>query len=120
MNTIPHSELLNYYATPGPFTNPGQFADFFDDLPAEVGELCQIVQNNLLHIFWSERYGRTLYEEEKDTVNVRPVMEKLALIQALDPRPLTSVRGLEQRQIGNCRDFTVMLTSILRHKGPAP
>jgi hypothetical protein len=117
MNTNPTPEVLKYYASPGPFTDPGQYSHLFDDLPADIGELFQIVQNNLLHIFWSERYGRILSEDEKETVGVRPVMEKLALMQANDPRLLTATRGLEQRQIGNCRDFTVMLTAILRHQG---
>ena len=41
----------------------------------------------------------------------------MLLMQKTDPQPLTEPRSLEQRQIGNCRDFTVLLTSILRYQG---
>jgi hypothetical protein len=117
MNLQPSPEILKYYTTPGLFTNPGEHAHLFDDLPVDLAELCQVVQNNILHIYWAERYGRPLTEEEKHTVNIRPIDRKLALIHQADPRPLTAPRTLEERQIGNCRDFTLMLTAILRHQG---
>jgi hypothetical protein len=117
MNTSPSPELLNYYATPGIFTDPGAYAHLLDGLPADIGELCRIVQNNLLHIFWAERYGRPLSEPEKAPVNLHSLSQKLDVSQAFDLRPLTAPRSLDQRQIGNCRDFTLMLTSILRHQG---
>jgi len=117
MNLQLTSDLLTYYATPGPFTNPGKYTHLFDGLTTDISELCQIVQNNLLHIFWAERYGRTLTEEEKESVNIRQVDRKLALIHHADPRSLSATRTKEERQIGNCRDFTVLLTAILRHQG---
>ncbi|MFN2150914.1 MAG: transglutaminase-like domain-containing protein [Anaerolineales bacterium] len=117
MNITPSSELLKYYATPGPFTDPAGQAHLFDGLPSEIGELCRVVQNNLLHIFWADRYGRTLSDKEKETVNVRSARQKLNLMQTKDPRPLPVPRILELRQIGNCRDFSVMLAAILRHQG---
>jgi len=117
MNTKPTSEVVAYYAAPGTMTNPSRYAYLFDDLPTDLGELCRLVQNNLIHVFWAERYGRPLSEDEKQTLNVRPINQKLAILQKADPRPLAAPRSLNQRQVGNCRDFTVMLTSILRHQG---
>ena len=43
----------------------------------DIGELCKILQNNLLHVFWAERYGRELAESEKQTLNLRKMAEKL-------------------------------------------
>jgi hypothetical protein len=117
MNPQPFPEILKYYASPGPFTDPGEYVHLFKDLPTDLPELCQLVQNNILHIFWAERYERTLTEEEKQTVNVRQIDRKLALIQQADPRSLTAPRTKDERQIGNCRDFTLMLTAILRYQG---
>jgi len=42
---------------------------------------------------------------------------KLARILSLDPRPLTEPRPPEQRLVGNCRDFSVLLCAMLRHQG---
>jgi len=117
MFSIPSPDILAYYSSPGVTTDPTENGYLLDSLPTEIGELCQLVQNNLLHVFWSERYGRVLSEEEKYTVGVRSVAKKLEILRQSDPRPLTAPRTLDGRQIGNCRDFTVMITSILRHQG---
>jgi hypothetical protein len=109
--------LLDYYAHAGLMTAPGQYADLFSELPTDLPALCQVVQQNLLHVFWAERYGRTLSDEDKQTLNIRPVSRKLALMRQVDPRPLTAPRPLEKRQVGNCRDFSLLLTAILRHQG---
>lgn len=106
-----------YYAHPGLMTDPGQHADLFAGLPISIAELCQVVQDNLIHIFWAERYGRQLSEEEKQAVNVRPVSQKMALIKATHPAPLAVPRPLQQRQVGNCRDFSVLLCALLQHHG---
>jgi hypothetical protein len=50
-------------------------------------------------------------------VQLRPVAQKLARIVDLDPRPLTEARPPGKRLVGNCRDFSVMLTAILRRQG---
>lgn len=117
MDTKPTIEVLSYYATPGMMTDPGPYRPQYADLPTDIGELCQVIQNNLIHIFWAERYGRKLKEGEDETVNIRPVAQKLALMGKENPIPLTAARTLSQRQVGNCRDFSLLLTSILRARG---
>jgi len=109
--------LLSFYSSPGPMTDPGEYGDLFKDLPTDLGALCQIVQNNLLHVFWSERYGVQLNDDQKRTLNVRSICEKLAILRQTDARSLTAPRQPAERQVGNCRDFTLMLVSILRHQG---
>jgi len=109
--------MLAYYAAPGVMTATGEQGDFMAGLPTDVAGLVQVVQGALIHVFWAERYGRTLSEEEKATVNVRPADEKLALMRQANPAPLAKARPLEQRQVGNCRDFSVLLTALLRRQG---
>ncbi len=109
--------LLNYYARPGAITDPIGFAGILDGLPTDIGELCRVVQGNLVHVFWAERYGRSLTDEEKQAVGVRQVSRKLALMQARDSRPLVAARPLQERQAGNCRDFSTLLCAILRYQG---
>jgi hypothetical protein len=96
--------------------DPGDHADLFDGLPAEIPALCQVVQGLLLHIFWAERYGVTLSEERKQEVEIRPVSHKLARVRELDDRPLTVERSLERKLVGNCRDFSILLCAMLRHR----
>jgi hypothetical protein len=117
MKQKPIAKLLKYYATPGVMTDPGKCKTYFADLPQDISELCKIVQNNLIHIYWSERYGRKLTESEQAAVNIRSIERKLALIQEYNPGSLTIPRAIDERQVGNCRDFSLMLTSILRDQG---
>lgn len=108
---------LAYYATPGPMTDPGEHANWLEELPADLPALCRVVQGSLLHIFWAERYGVTLSEARRQEVQYRSVREMLAHMRAVDDRPFTIPRPLEKRQVGNCRDFATMLCALLRHQG---
>jgi len=106
------NDPLEYYARPGWMTDPRGHADLFDGLPTDIPTLCRVVQGILLHIFWAERQGVQLSEEQKQEVNLRSVARKLARIRQLDARPLTEARPPEKRLVGNCRDFAVTLTAI--------
>jgi hypothetical protein len=108
---------ITYYTRPGVMTDPGPHAHLLARLPGDLAGLVRVVQGNLLHVFWAERYGRQPSEAEKQTLNLRPLAQKLACIQAVDPAPLAAARPLEKRQIGNCRDFSLFLCALLQHQG---
>ena len=116
-DTVVNNALLSYYAHPGMMTDPRDLAFMFAELPTEVGELCRVVQQNLLHVYWAERYGRTPSEQDKETLNLRSVYQKLQRMRHVDVLPLTEPRPVAERQIGNCRDFTLLLTAMLRYQG---
>ena len=111
------TEPLAYYTQPGALTNPHERARLFDDLPHDVVSLCKIVQGLMIHIFWAERYGLKLSNERKNEVQIRSVARKLPRIVELDARPLIEPRALDQKLVGNCRDFTVLLAAMLQHQG---
>ena len=113
------TEQVNFYTSPGRMTDPGEYALLLADLPAGIADLCKVVQNNLIHVFWAERYGVILSEDQKRTLNLRRLSEKLSLIYSYDHRPLIYEREIHTRQVGNCRDFSLFLTALLHHKGIA-
>jgi hypothetical protein len=76
-----------------------------------------VVQGLVLHIFWAERYGVQLTEERTQEVNLRTIRRQLSRLRELSAAPLSEPRPLEQKLVGNCRDFSVLLTAMLRHKG---
>jgi hypothetical protein len=110
-------EYLQYYALPGRFTNSGEHAHLFEGLPTHLPELVKIVQNSLLHVFWTERYGVKLSQVEKVALNLRSASAKLASMEAAGVEKLCSPRSPAQRQVGNCRDFSLLLTTMLRYQG---
>jgi hypothetical protein len=113
----PMSAELDGFAAHGPITDPRHRAGLFDQQPADIAALCRVVQGLMIHVFWAERYGLQLPEERQGELQLRSVASKLDRILELDPRPLAETRPLEKRLVGNCRDFTVLLTSMLRHQG---
>jgi len=98
-------------------TDPGRHAYLLDGLPDDLASLCSVVQNNMIHVFWAERMGVKLAEGQRGTLQLRSVSEKLAHMAETDDQPLGVPRPLDRRQVGNCRDFTVLFVSMLRHKG---
>lgn len=114
---IEYSDEQKYYLTVGPTSDPGEYAHLFNALPNDIAALCEVVQNNLIHIFWAERYGFKLSEEQQQTVNIRDLSHKLFLICETDPSPLINKRELKARLVGNCRDFSLLMTALLRYQG---
>ena len=111
------SDQLHFYATYGPITDPGRHADLLEDLPDDVADLVRVTQGLLIHIFWAERYGLRLDEARQSEVQLRTQEKQLGRIVELDARPLTNARPLEHRLVGNCRDFTTSLVTMLRRQG---
>lgn len=109
--------ILAYYAQPGVMTRTEKYLPLLRSLPGDIKSLVCILQGVMLHIFWAERYGVQLSEERKQEVQIRPVEPKLDRIFAIDPRPLTEARPPEQRLIGNCRDYSVLLAAMLQAHG---
>ncbi|HHY44402.1 MAG TPA: transglutaminase domain-containing protein [Firmicutes bacterium] len=98
-------------------TDPGTMAAVYEGLPQDMGGLVEVIQGVFLHIHWAERYGVTPTEEQKGHVQTRLVSRILEIVMDLDASPLTTRRPLEKRFYGNCRDYSVLLCSILRSRG---
>jgi transglutaminase superfamily protein len=108
---------LTYFAQYGKMTDPGPYANLYSDLPSDIPALVQTVQGLMVHVFWGERYGLNLSEERRAEVPLRSMERRLARTLELDPSPLTAPRMNEQKIVGNCRDFSVTLASMLQSKG---
>jgi hypothetical protein len=98
-------------------TEPGPYSQWLEGLPTGIDELCRVVQGTTIHIFWAGRYGLELSEERKAEVQLRTLQNRLRHTLELDGRPLTEARPIEKKSVGNCRDFSLLLVSILRHQG---
>ena len=64
-----------------------------------------------------EKWENLEVNKRKKQVGVRHVKHILAQIQDIQDATLDQSRPLKERFIGNCRTFSVLLTSFLRHQG---
>ncbi|MGE5561163.1 MAG: transglutaminase-like domain-containing protein [Chloroflexota bacterium] len=105
------------YRVQSRISDPGRQAGLYAGLPGTVADLVKVVQGLIVHIFWAERYGITPTDEQKRHVQARLVERTLTVMTDIDPAPLTVARPLARRFFGNCRDFSLLLTSMLRSQG---
>jgi len=108
----------DFYLRHGALSDPGDLASAFDGLPDDVAGLCAAVQGILLHDY----FGGVLYGDppagfDSHSRATLPVRQRLAAILACNDAPLVVARPPAGRCVGTCRDFALMLTAMLRHKG---
>jgi len=110
------SDPLSYYRRQGPMTDPREETALFEPLPHDIPKLREVVQGLVIHVFWVSRYGVTIPQSRNRELQMRTVSEKLKQIRELDSHPITRTRPPERRLLGNCRDFSILLCSMLRRQ----
>lgn len=106
-----------FYSRQGRISDPGEFAIWLADLPADIPGTVKAIQGVMLHLHWAKRYGITLSRVRQNEANLRTVRDRLAKILVLQDSPLTEPRPLSKKTVGTCRDFALLLTAILRERG---
>ena len=105
---------LEYYCQQSVITDPGEFARLYNDLPDDIAGICRAAQGLIVH------YAAPVHQptpQRMSEIDCRYMKLMLERIFELDDRPLTEARPVEKRLVGCCRDITVLVVSILRHKG---
>ena len=108
---------LAYFSQQGLMSDPGNHISLFNNLPTSTPDLVKLVQGITIHVFWMERYGFKAPPERMAELQLRTMEKRLTRTLELDPRPLTEPRSIEKKLIGNCRDHSLLLASMLRHQG---
>jgi hypothetical protein len=98
-------------------TDPERYRDLYADLPPDVASLVKVAQGLVVHVFWAERYGLNLPGERKAEVQLRSMKRRLERTLELDSSPISAPRPNETKIVGNCRDFSVTLASMLQSRG---
>ncbi len=108
---------VEFYTHHSLMTDPADYANLFSELPDGISALCEVVQGLVIHELWADRYGYSIPTERAEEFRIRRVADKLKRILELDDRPLVEPRPLDRRIVGNCRDYALLLTAMLRHQG---
>jgi hypothetical protein len=106
------------YREPGRMTSPGDHRDFLRTFPLGVTALARAIQGVQIHEHLAPMlYKLRLSDERKRESHIRRLDHMLAAMHARDPRPLAQARAPEERAVGVCRHFTVLLVAALREQG---
>ena len=108
---------LAFYTEPGKMTTAGRYAPLLEDLPRGFASLAEVAQGLLIHEHLAEGYGVRLSGSDRASVHLRSAEQILEQIVTRDSRPLNVARDPGDRLPGNCRQFTVLVTTMLRSQG---
>lgn len=118
MLPAPTEEERSWYSQPGLFTELSAYAHWLRDLPEDLASLCRVVQGVLLHGELGALYGLELSEQRRrEETHLRTASQRLDALLKRDDRPLVEARSPAQRQLGTCRDFSLLLCAFLRWQG---
>lgn len=107
-----------FYSTQSSFSDPGEFAHRYADLPAAPARLARIVRDLMLHRLEGGALAYAIPADRlRDDAETRYLDDILRIVLARNDAPLTQPRPAEERFIGVCRDFSLMFCSLLRHQG---
>lgn len=110
---------FDYFSQQGRISDPGIHGSLYNGLPTSIEDLVKLVQGVTIHVFWTERYGFKTPPERMAELQLRWIDKRLARTLELDERPLMEARPIDRKLLGNCRDHSLLLVSILRRQGIA-
>ena len=109
-------EILRHYAEHSPLSHPGKHNHLLTELPLDIGTLCELIRNPLFHYLEGDMYEVSVSRERTKRDVARTIETMLQKILELDDRPLTASRAFEERLVGCCRDYALLLCSLLRQQ----
>ncbi|MFA1709608.1 transglutaminase-like domain-containing protein [Clostridioides difficile] len=108
---------INNYKNQSIITNPKKFENKYQDLPKTPVELLKVVQSLVIYGDQGKLYGISFNKQQSDEELLRTVPQMLKRIFEINSNPLTIPRNPKQRLVGMCRDYSLLLVSLLRYRG---
>ncbi|MEU0033759.1 transglutaminase domain-containing protein [Streptomyces sp. NPDC006333] len=107
---------MDFDLTQSAYSDPGGLD--VSRLPRDPGRLASLVRDVIIHRLEGERFGYVIPEERlHEDAEARYVTELLRVLRARRDAPLTVPRAPAERFVGTCRDFALLLSSLLRATG---
>jgi len=111
--------VLDFYKQYSSFTDPGEYAYLYKNLPDSLTELCSLIKSQFIHPYEElPKYREQIPKERWDeTLKYPTVKSILKGLLSYDPRGLVKDRKPENRLVLACRENAILLASILKYRG---
>lgn len=111
--------VLNFYLQFSKFTDPGEYAYLYKNLPDSLPELCRLIKSQIIHPYgelqkYREQIPKERWNEYMGYPSVKSILEGLVFH---DSSGLVNERKPEDRLILGCNQNAILLASILKHRG---
>lgn len=113
------TSLLEFYRQYSSFTDPGEYEYLFENLPDSLPELCRLLQSQFIHPYaelpkYRELIPKERWNESLWYPTVKSILEGLL---SYDSSGLVKGRKPENRLVLYCREYSILLASILKYRG---
>ncbi len=111
--------ILEFYRQYSEYTDPGEYAYLYENLPDSLPELCRLIRSQYINYGWELDNYRELIPKERwnESLKYRTVKSALEGLLSYDSRGLVKDRKPENRLMLICRDNALLLASILKYRG---
>jgi hypothetical protein len=111
--------VLDFYKHYSTFTDPGEYAYLYKNLPDSLTELCSLIKSQIIHPYAElPQYSEVIPKERwNESVNYPTVKSILKGLISYDSRGLVKGRKPEDRLVLGCRENAILLASILKYRG---
>ena len=114
-----NDSVLDFYKQYSSFTDPGEYAYLYKNLPDSLPELCSLIKSQFIHPYAELPQYRDQIPKERwnESVKYPTVKSILKGLLSYDSRGLVKDRKPEDRLVLGCRENAILLASILKYRG---
>jgi formylglycine-generating enzyme required for sulfatase activity len=114
-----NESVLDFYKQYSSFTDPGKYEYLYKNLPDSLLELCILIRSQFIHPYaelseYRDLFPKERWDEQLKYPTVKSVLEGLV---AYDSRGFVKDRKPETRLVLGCRDYSLLLASVLKYRG---
>ena len=113
------TSLLEFYRQYSSFTDPGEYAYLFANLPDSLPELCRLLKSQIIHPYddlpkYRELIPQERWNEAFSYPSVKSILESLV---SYNSAGFVNDRKPEDRLVLGCNQNAILLASILKFRG---
>src|ERR1035437_4870766 len=114
-----NESVLDFYKLYSSFTDPGEYAYFYKNLPDSLPELCSLIKSQFIHPFAElPQYRDQIREERWNEMEKYPTAKSiLAGLLSYDSRGFVKDRKPQDKLVLGCREYAIILASVLKYRG---
>ncbi|MFC1563188.1 SUMF1/EgtB/PvdO family nonheme iron enzyme [candidate division KSB1 bacterium] len=113
------NSVLDFYRQYSSFTDPGEYEHLYENLPDSLPELCSLIRSQFIHQMGELPMYRDQIPRERwnESLKYPTVKSQLEGLLSYDSSGLVKNRKPEDRLVLACRDYAILLASILKYRG---
>jgi formylglycine-generating enzyme required for sulfatase activity len=114
-----NESVLDFYKQYSSFTDPGEYAYLYKNLPDSLPELCSLIRSQFIHPYAELPQYRDLIPKERwNEMEKYPTAKSiLAGLLSYDSRGFVKDRKPQDKLVLGCREYAIILASVLKYRG---